>query len=79
LIEDPDLEAELEAIQPIMANAFADDGEDNDGDIIAGPTVEAHVYLAKTASMYFLIIILTTTHNTAASRIHPNDLAADID
>ena len=74
-----DHEPELEAIQPIMANEIEDDGEDNDGDIIAGPTVEAHVYLAKTPSMYFLIIILTATHTAAASRIHPNELAADID
>jgi hypothetical protein len=44
--------SELEAIQPIMANKFADN-EDNDGDIVAGPTVEAHVHLAKTASMCF--------------------------
>jgi len=82
-MEDPELQndgSELEATQPIMANEFADD-EDNDGDIIAGPTVEAHVHLAKTASMCFLINLITNTHTTAASRIHPNDpqVAADID
>ena len=53
MIEDPELQdhgSELEATQPIMADEFAD-GEDNDGDVVAGPTVEAHVYLAKTASI----------------------------
>jgi len=81
LIEGPELQdhgSELEATQPIMADEFAD-SEDNDGDIVAGPTVEAHVHLAKTASMCILIIIITNTHSTAASRIHPNDFAANID
>jgi hypothetical protein len=27
-----------------------DDGDDDDGDMVAGPTVEAHVNLAKTSS-----------------------------
>ena len=83
MIENPELQdhgselSELEATQPIVDNDFKDD-EDNDGSIIAGPTVGAHVHLAKTASMCFLIIIITNTHTTAASCIHPNDLAAGI-
>ena len=77
MIKDPEFQDhgfELEATQPIMA-----DGEDNDDDIVVGPRVEAHVHLAKTASKCILIIIITNTHTTAASRIHPNDLAADVD
>lgn len=42
--------SEPEATQPIVDNKFADN-EDNDGDIIPGPTVQAHVHLAKTAGM----------------------------
>ena len=64
-MENPELHdhgSELEFTQPIVANKFAD-GEDDDGDIITGPAVEAHVHLAK----------------TAVSHIHPNDIAADID
>lgn len=61
MIEDTDHGSELGATQPIVANEFAD-GEDNDGDIIAGPTVEAHVHLVKTASMCPLIVIITNTH-----------------
>jgi hypothetical protein len=52
LIQDHSTGSELEATQPIEANEFADN-EDNDGDIVTGPTVEAHVHLAKTASMCF--------------------------
>jgi hypothetical protein len=33
-----------------------DDNEDNDGDIVAGPAVEAHVHLAKTAGMCFNLL-----------------------
>lgn len=80
-MEDPELHdngSELEFTQPRMANEFAE-GEDNDGGIIAGPTVEAHVHLAKTASMCFLIIMISSTHTTAVSHIHPNDIADEID
>jgi hypothetical protein len=68
LIEDPGLQdhgSELEATQPIVANEFGD-GEDNDCDIVVGPTVEAHVHLAKTASMCFLITIIINTHTTSS-------------
>jgi hypothetical protein len=80
LIEDPELQEhgfELENTEAIGPNEF-EDGEDNDGDIITGPRVGAHVHLAKTASTCFSIIIITNTQTTAAARIHPNDLAADI-
>jgi hypothetical protein len=68
LIEDPELQdhdSEQEATQPLVADKFVD-GEDNDGDMIVGPTVEAHVHLARTASMCFLITIIINTHTTSS-------------
>ena len=88
MIQDPELPnntstsstagSELEATKPIVANEFADN-EDNEGDIITGPTVGAHVHLAKTASKCFNHYKITDIHTAAASHIHPNDFAADID
>lgn len=57
MIQDTELQdhstgSEPKATQPVEANQFVDN-EDNDGDIITGPTVEAHVHLAKVASMCF--------------------------
>ena len=82
LTDDPELQleghgSELETTEFVGANEFKD-GEDNDGYIITGPRVEAHVHLAKTASMCFSIIIIINTQTKAASRIHPNDLAAEV-
>ena len=68
-MEDPGLQdpgSDIEIVQPMVANEFGDgDGEDfdkNDDVIITGPTVGAHVHLSK----------------TAVTRIHPNELATDI-
>jgi hypothetical protein len=53
--------------------------EDNDGDMVAGPTVEAHVNLAKTPSKCFNYYINRHLNTLAVSRIYPDVLAADID
>jgi hypothetical protein len=47
--------SEHEATQSVAGPGSAvndddDDGDDDDGDMVAGPTVEAHVNLAKTSS-----------------------------
>jgi hypothetical protein len=45
---------EQEAMQPIAGTGFAvTEEDDDDGDIVAGPTVEAQVDLAKTPSKCF--------------------------
>jgi hypothetical protein len=78
LVQDPELQDHGPELEATVANELANN-EDNDGDIVAGPTVVAYVHLAKTASMCHLNIIITNTHTTAASRTYPNDLAAEID
>jgi hypothetical protein len=58
LIQDPVLQdhsytgPELAATQHLHGSEL-EDNKDNDGDMVAGPTVEAHVNLAKTPSKCF--------------------------
>jgi hypothetical protein len=56
-----------------------ENNEDNDGDMVAEPTVEAHVNLAKTPSKCFNYYINRHLNTLAVSRIYPDALAADID
>jgi len=42
------------AVQPSTANKSVDN-EDDDGDVVAGPTVKAHVTLAKTPRKFQVV------------------------
>ena len=48
------------AVQPSTANKSVDN-EDDDGDVVAGPTVEAHVTLAKTPHKFQVVDCCYTT------------------
>jgi len=54
------MSARLTAVQPSAANKSVDN-EDDDGDVVAGSTVETHVTLAKTPRKFQVVDCCYTT------------------
>ena len=61
--DDSHIVPEQGAIQPVAGTGFVvDNDDDDDDDIVTGPTVEAHVDLAKTSCKVLLIITVANTY-----------------
>ena len=52
-MEEPSSEQKATQSVASTGSAVNDDDDDDDGDMVAGPTVEAQVNLAKTSSKWF--------------------------